>query len=412
MTEIPAVDIVAMGAQGDGITANGDFAPLTLPGESIRAVFDKGRAEAVEIVWASPDRVVPPCRHFGDCGGCALQHWAGEPYLSWKVDLIRQALARVGIETQILLPFAAPPESRRRLALHARRLGRSVVVGFKARRSWRLASIENCEIADPRLNQALPMLRRLADAFLEHPKSAPTLHVTVTETGLDIDVTGVERRAGGLSADARMRAASIAGEADVARVSLAGEIVYQARPAVVRMGGASVALPPGAFLQAAPQAEQAMASFIVEAASGARRLADLYCGVGAFTFPLAKLAPVMAADASAPAITSLRAAIASLPGISPIEAMVRDLDRRPVLATELKKIDVVVFDPPRAGAAVQAGEIARSVVPRAVAVSCNLATFVRDAKILTDAGFTLDRILPVDQFLWSPHIELVGIFNR
>ena len=366
----------------------------------------------MEILHASPDRVIAPCRHFGDCGGCSLQHWATEPYLAWKVDLIRQALARVDIETDILPPFAAPPGSRRRLALHARRLGRSVVVGFKARRSWRLAPIENCEIADPRLNQALPMLRRLADAFLEHPKSAPTLHVTVTETGLDIDVTGVERRAGGLSADARMRAASIAGEADVARVSLAGEIVYQARPAVVLMGGASVALPAGAFLQAAPQAEQAMAAFIIEAAAGARRLADLYCGVGAFTFPLARLAPVLAADASAAAMASLRAAVGTLPGVSPIEAMVRDLDRRPVLAMELKKVDVVVFDPPRAGAAVQAGEIGRSVVPRAVAVSCNLATFVRDAKILTDAGFRLDRVLPVDQFLWSPHIELVGIFSR
>jgi len=298
------------------------------------------------------------------------------------------------------------------VALHARRQGRAAVLGFKARRSWRLAAIDLCVIADERLVSALPLLRRLAEPFLEHPKSAPTLHVTLTDTGLDIDVTGVERRGGGLSADARMRAAEIAGGGDIARVTLAGEITYQARPAFIRIGEASVALPPGGFLQAVAAAEQAMVDFALEATAGARRVADLYCGVGAFTFPLARLAPVMAADASAPAIASLKAALASAPGLSPIEASVRDLDRRPVLADELRKTDVVVFDPPRTGAAAQSVEIARSSAPRAVAVSCNLTSFVRDAKILTDGGFKLQRLLPVDQFLWSPHIELVGLFNR
>ena len=286
------------------------------------------------------------------------------------------------------------------------------MLGFKARRTWRLVAIDVCAIADQRLVAALPLLRRLAEPFLEHPKSAPTLHVTVTETGLDIDVTGVERRGGGLSADARMRAAATAGDGDVARVTLAGEILYQARPALVRIGAATVALPPGGFLQAVAAAEHAMVDFALAAAAGAHRIADLYCGVGAFTFPLATLAPVMAADASAPAIASLKAALATAPGLSPIEASLRDLDRRPVLADDLRKTDVVVFDPPRAGAAAQSAEIARSAAPRAVAVSCNLTTFVRDAKILTDGGFTLQRLLPVDQFLWSPHIELVAQFNR
>jgi 23S rRNA (uracil1939-C5)-methyltransferase len=285
-------------------------------------------------------------------------------------------------------------------------------LGFKARRSWRLAPIEVCTIAEERLVAALPLLRRLAAPFFEHPKSAPTLHVTVTDTGLDIDISGVERRKDGLSADARARAAEIAGEGDIARVTMAGETLYQARPALIRMGKATVALPPGGFLQAVAAAEQAMVDFALQASLGARRVADLYCGVGAFTFPLAGLAPVMAADASAPAVASLRAALATAPGLSPIEAAVRDLDRRPVLADELRKIDVVLFDPPRAGAAAQSAEIARSKVPRAIAVSCNLTTFVRDARILIEGGFELERILPVDQFLWSPHIELVGLFNR
>jgi 23S rRNA (uracil1939-C5)-methyltransferase len=412
MTDSSILNIHTVGALGDGLADGGVFAPYTLPGERVVAGVENGRADVIEWLETSSERVAPPCPHFGDCGGCTLQHWASAPYLAWKVDQIRQALARVGLETDILPPFAAPVASRRRLALHARRDGRAAVLGFKGRRSWRLTAIDVCVIADERLVAALPLLRRLAEPFLEHPKSAPTLHVTLTETGLDIDVTGVERRGGGLSADARMRAAETAGQGDIARVTLAGEVLYQARPARVRIGGATVALPPGGFLQAVAAAEHAMVDFALEAAAGARRVADLYCGVGAFTFPLATLAPVTAADSSAPAIASLKAAMATAPGLSPIEASVRDLDRRPVLAEELRRMDVVVFDPPRAGAAAQSGEIARSAVPRAVAVSCNLTTFVRDATILTGAGFTLQRLLPVDQFLWSPHIELVGLFNR
>jgi 23S rRNA (uracil1939-C5)-methyltransferase len=403
--------IETLGAQGDGI-AGGVFAPLTLPGERVLARLAGDRSEMTRILERSPDRVTPPCPHFGDCGGCALQHWASGPYLAWKVEQIRLALARVRIETDIRAPFAAPPGSRRRLALHARREGRAVVLGFKARRSWRLAAIDACVIADRRLAEALPALRRLAEPFLEHPRSAPTLHVTQTLTGLDIDVTGVERRSGGLSADARGRAARAAAGADVARVTLASEVVYQARAPMVRMGAATVALPPGAFLQAVPEAEAAMAAIAVEAAAGARRIADLYCGAGAFTFPLAGVAPVLAADAAAPAIAALVSAAATAPGLKPVSAHVRDLDRRPMLSQDLKGVDVVLFDPPRAGAAVQCAEIARSKAARVIGVSCNPATFARDARLLTDAGFVLDHVTPVDQFLWSPHIELVGVFSR
>ncbi len=414
--EIAMLAIDAMGAQGDGMASDRGggsvFAPLTLPGERVLARLVEGRAEVVEIVQTSPDRVAAPCPHFGDCGGCALQHWATAPYLAWKREQIRRALGRVGIETEILPPFAAPPGSRRRVALHARREGRTVVLGFKERRSWRLAAIQTCVIADPRLVAAFPALRRLAEPFLEHAKSAPTLHVTLTETGLDIDVSGVERRGGGLSADARMRAARLAGEGDIARVTLAGEILYQARPALVRLGRATVALPPGAFLQAVPQAEQAMAAFMLREGAGARRIADLFCGVGTFSFRLAGAAPVIAADSAAGAIAALRAATASAPGLHPIDAQARDLDRRPMLAEEMKTIDLVVFDPPRAGAQAQCAQLARSRVARAIGVSCNLATFARDAQILSEAGFTLERVLPVDQFLWSPHIELVGVFSR
>ena len=399
MTDLIDITVTGVGAQGDGLAPGPLFVPLTLAGERVRARRDGQRAEVVELVEASPERVIPPCPHFGVCGGCALQHWEAAPYLAWKGELVRTALSHEHIETEILPTFASPPGSRRRLALHARGGKGGVKLGFKERRSWSLVDIETCVIADPRLVAALPALRALARPFLEHPKSAPTLHVTWTATGLDVDVTGVERKSGGLSADARMRAAEAASAGDMARVTLAGEMVYQARQPMVRVGPAMVALPPGSFLQAVPQAEAVMAAFAVEAVAGANRVADLYCGVGAFTFRLAMVAPVLAADSAAPAI-------------KPITAEARDLARRPMLTQDLAKIDAVVFDPPRAGAYEQSGEIARSKVGRVVGVSCNPVTFARDARILIDAGFTLERVLPVDQFLWSPHVELVGVFSR
>jgi 23S rRNA (uracil1939-C5)-methyltransferase len=410
--------INAIGAQGDGLARFADskpaFVPLTLPGETVLARMEGARGEIAEILTASVDRVAPPCKHFGHCGGCALQHWAPAPYLGWKAEQIRVQLSMEGLETEILPTFAAPPASRRRVALHARRgsKGQGALLGFKERRSWNLVPIEECPVTDPRIVAALPALARLAEPFLEHPKSAPTLHVTLTGTGLDIDVTGVERKSGGLSADARMRAAMAASDGDFARVTLAGETVYGARQPMVKLGPAVVALPPGSFLQAVPAAERAMVAFAVAESQGASRIADLYCGVGTFTFRLAEVGAVHAAEMNPQAVAALKSAIGAAPGLKPINAEARDLVKRPVLSTELAKTDVVVVDPPRAGAAEQTVEIAKSKVAKVVSVSCNPATFAKDGRALVEAGFRLEKVLPVDQFVWSPHIELVGVFTR
>lgn len=411
----PPVEVLieAVGGEGDGIAAGPLYAPFTLPGERVRLAAGPQRREVEAVLEASLQRVSPPCPHFGVCGGCALQHWEHEAYLAWKVERLIGTLARERIETQVLPAFAAQPHTRRRLALHARQGNKDAArLGFKTRKSWDVVDISACPIADPSLEAALPALRRLAAPLFEHPKSAPTLHVTLTDTGIDVDISGVERKSGGLSADARMRMAEVAAEADLARVTLDGEVAYLARQPTVRLGPATVALPAGAFLQATPQAEAAMVAMAAEAAAGAERIADLFCGVGTFTFALAQIAPVLAADGAAPAVRALNAAVATAPGLHGVTAEARDLTRRPVLAEEMKRIDTVVFDPPRAGAAEQSAEIARSGVARAIAVSCNPATFVRDARTLVDAGFTLERVLPVDQFLWSPHVELVGVFSR
>lgn len=407
------LSIESVGGEGDGVAAGPVFVPFTLPGERVRAQGRGDRRELLEVLTPSAERIAPVCPHFGTCGGCALQHWDHAPYLAWKVGRLAGTLARQHIETEILPPFATAPGTRRRVTLHARKgTAEAARLGYKARKSWDLVDIAACPIADPRIEAALPAMKRLAAPLFEHPKSAPSLHVTLTDTGLDIDITGVEARSGGLSADARMLIAERAAEADFARVTLAGEVAYLARAPQVRLGPATVRLPPGAFLQATTGAEAAMTAFVGEAAAGASRIADLYCGVGTFTFRLAEIAPVHAADFAAEAVAALTGALASAPGLKGVTAEARDLVRRPVLAEELKRVDVTVFDPPRAGAAEQTVELARSDTARVIGVSCNPATFARDARTLIDAGFRLDRVLPVDQFLWSPHVELVGVFGR
>jgi 23S rRNA (uracil1939-C5)-methyltransferase len=385
-----------------------------LPGETVRLRAGPEGPVLDEVLAPSPSRRTPPCPHFGTCGGCVLQHWDGDSALAWKVERLRATLALERLETEILPVFRTAPGGRRRAALHVRR-GSSRAearIGFKARKSWSLVDIDVCAVLDPGIVRALPALRRLAAPLLEHPKSAPSLHVTVTDDGLDIDVTGVEARSGGLSADARQEVAALAAEAGLARLTLAGDILFQQRQPSLRIGRARVALPAGAFLQADPAAEAAMVAEARVAVEGARRIADLFCGLGAFTFPLAEVAPVLAMDGSAPAIRALAAAVATAPGLHGVTAEARDLFRRPLSAVELKRIDAVVFDPPRAGALAQAAEIAQSGAARVVGVSCNPATFARDARRLVDGGFRLERIRPVDQFLWSSHLELVAVFSR
>ncbi len=411
-------DIVRVGAQGDGMTETGRAIALGLPGERVKArsVTDrsgKTHNRLIEVVTPSAQRAKPPCPHFEACGGCALQHWEMSAYSAWKRDLVQTTLERAGFNIDCAPIVTTPLHSRRRAGLHARKVGKTVEIGFKARRSWDLVPIHTCPITDPAIVTALPALKALAAGLFEHPKSAPILHVTASLTGLDIDISGVERgKSGGLSADARMTIAMTAAEADFARVTIGGEIAYGARPPMVRFGRAAVELPAGSFLQATPQAEKAMFDLVTAGIGNASRVADLFCGAGTFTFPLAEKAVVQAIDGSAPAIAALKRAIATAPGLKTINVEARDLFRRPLLAAEMRELDAVVFDPPRAGAEAQAHEIATSKVNRVVAVSCNPQTFVRDAKILGDAGFSLDSVTPIDQFLWSSHVELVAVLSR
>lgn len=406
--------ITRVGFQGDGITPEGLFVPLTLPDEQVRLATGKdNQARLLEVLSFSPERVEPPCKHFSVCGGCALQHWEMTPYSAWKRDMVISVLEKAGLETEFGPILTTPPETRRRVGLHAKKIKGRTELGFKMRRSWEQMRIEECPVADPALIRAIPYLSEIASVLFEHPKSAPILQVTLSQTGLDIDIRGVERsKSGGLSADARMQIAMIAGEHDIARITLSEEILYQSRLPSVRFGRALVDLPPASFLQASAKSEADMVGLVKEAIAGCKNVADLFCGAGAFTFPMAEIASVYAVDGAGGAVSALKAAIGRAPGLKPIRAETRDLFRRPLVREELSVFDAVVFDPPRAGAEAQARELAQSKVSKVIGVSCNPQTFARDAQILTQSGFKLDKVTPIDQFLWSTHVELVAVFSR
>lgn len=412
---IQTLTISRMGHQGDGIadTADGPvFVPGALPGEVIAAEVKDGRADRFDLVEASPDRRPIHSQTYAECGVAPLQHWADEPYLAWKREVVLQTLAREGLETEVEATVATPLASRRRLALHARQGPNGVILGFKARKSWRVIELTDCPLSDPQLTAALPALAKVAAPFLGHQKSAPTLHVTLTDSGLDVDVTGVEKRSGGLTGDQLALAIAAAAEADLARLSLDGDTLVMARQPRVRFGRASVPLPAGGFLQASPAAEAAMVTRTVEAVRGAKKVADLFCGAGTFTFPLAEVASVTAADSAASPIAALKAGVSTAQGLKGIEAQARDLFRRPLSPYDLKGCEAIVMDPPRAGALEQTQQLPGTKASVIVGVSCNPQTFARDARVLVGAGFRLEKVTPIDQFIWSTHIELVGVFRR
>ncbi|TCK30478.1 23S rRNA m(5)U-1939 methyltransferase [Ancylobacter aquaticus] len=418
---VTKLDVARIGHRGDGIadTPEGSvFVPLTLPGEAVEVEREHDRARLLAVLAPSPERVKPICPHFGPCGGCALQHWAPAPYEAWKRALVVEALARAGLETEVAPLLPAHGEGRRRATFHARGTGGSapkgrdvLAVGFAGRRSHAVVAIDACPILAPGLDGALKAAWAVAQELVPIAKPLD-IQVTATETGLDMDVRG----SGPLKPNRVAALAEIAGEHRLARLTRHGELVLQREPPLLTMGRARVALPPGSFLQATAAGEAALARLVMEAleerARGVVRAVDLFSGVGTFTLRLAERARVTAYESSAPAIEALNKAVRGVAGLKPVTGEVRDLFRRPLLAQEMKGVDVAVFDPPRQGAEAQARQLAASAVPLVIGVSCDVTTFARDAQILIEGGYRLERVTPVDQFLYSAHVELVGVFRR
>ena len=406
------VEIESLGARGDGVAEGGGlYVPYTLPGERVRVVRHadrgggRGRAEAV--LTPSPERVEPLCPHFGTCGGCALQHASDRFTARWKRDLIAVALGARGIAKAAIRPtITSPPESRRRITVAARRTRKGVLIGFHAPAATGIVPIDTCTVAEPALIAALPKLEELAGLAASR-KGEVRLTLTLTNGGIDVAVT----EAKAMDGPALALLAGVAARAGIARLGWNGEEVATMRTPEVTMGRARVVPPPGGFVQPTREGEAALVDAVGEAVGGAGRIADLFCGSGTFTLPLAEQAEIHAVEGEAAALAALDAAWRATPGLKRVRCERRDLVHRPLLPAEFKGVEAVVVDPPRAGARAQAEQLARAKVPRLAMVSCNPATFARDARILIDGGYRLDWVQPVDQFRWSPHVELVAAFR-
>jgi 23S rRNA (uracil1939-C5)-methyltransferase len=403
-----------LGHRGDGIAGTAErpvYVPYTLPGETVTVEAVPGqrdRRRLVSVDKPSHERMQPICKHFGTCGGCALQHWSLAEYHLWKRERVVEALGAVGLVAPVAPLIDAHGQGRRRAVLHARRGEHDVLeVGFAAARAHHIIAVDACPILSAGLAGAIPAAWEIAEVL--RPTRKPLdIQVTATDSGLDVDVRG----SGPLSATVIAALARISERHELARLTRRGELVAQAKQPMLTIGRAHVPLPPGAFLQATTEGEEVLARLLTDHVGNAKRIADLFAGIGPFALRLAERASVTAADGEASAIEALKRAAATTSGLKPLEALTRDLFRRPFTAAELKPFDAVVFDPPRQGADAQARELAASAVPVVVAVSCDAMTFARDAKLLVDGGYRLAAVTPVDQFRYSHHVELVANFAR
>ena len=412
MAEILRIDHV--GQRGDGVSfADGQnlFVPYTLPGETVEAGPVAGhpdRRHLIRVEQPSPQRIAPFCRYFGGCGGCAIQHWEPEAYRAWKRAIVVETLDHAGIACEVAPLVDAHGAGRRRITVHARRGDDGVLrTGFAEAASHAIVAIEDCPILDPRLRGALDAARALAEAL--KPAGKPLdIQITAASNGLDVDVRG----SGTLTPALIAMLSGIAQQHGLARLTRHGELVLMRTPPAIEIGSVRVALPPGSFLQATVAGEEALAALVAAHCKKAKHIADLFCGVGPFALRLAEKARISAFDSDAGAVTALAKAVTSASGLKPIKAETRDLFRRPLMPQELRDYDTVVFDPPRQGAQAQVKQLAASKIATVIAVSCNVATFARDARVLIEGGFHIEGVTPVDQFRHTPHVELVGRFSR
>lgn len=401
------VEVLRLGHLADGIAAGPVFVAGCLPGEVIEGEVVGDRIERPKIVTPSPDRVSPGCPHYRGCGGCSLMHASDTFVARWKVDIVRQALAAHGLSAELRPIVTSPERSRRRAALSGRRTKAGAIVGLHGKASGGIVEIPECHLLHPRILQTIPALRTMT--VLGASRSGElSFAASVTSNGVDLAVSGGKL----LESTLFSQLASLSAEHQLARLSWNGEIVVTLQSPSIRIGTATVVPPAGAFLQATTEGETALLASVTEAVAGARMIADLFSGCGTFSLPLARTAEVHGVEGNAAMVDAMTLAWRQTPGLHGLTAEMRDLFRRPLQPDELARFDAVVIDPPRAGAEAQAGELARSAVVRIAYVSCNPITLARDARILCDAGFHIDWVQTVDQFRWSPHVELVAQLSR
>jgi len=400
------LEISHLGAQGDGVAShNGQqvFVPGALPGEHWRV----GNGDFQQVT-TSPNRQTSVCAHFSDCGGCVAQHMDRDLYAKWKVDALTSAFAHRGIDVQPEPLRSVSPGARRRTTLSFLRTGSAVALGYHRSASHEIIEISQCPVLQDRLSSQLSALGALSSVVAREGKEGRMV-VTALDQGLDVAVTAPGAKP---SQNDRLQLSRLATDMGAVLLTLNGDPIIEAKPPVLTINGARIAPTSSTFLQVAPEAELWIADIIKSATKRTKKAVDLFCGVGTFTFPLAKRCQVTAYDGDSQAVAALSEAINNNQGFKPITPHQRDLFRDPLSVRELRAFDAAVINPPRAGAAEQCERLAQSAIKTLVMVACNPATLSRDARTLVDGGYTLKGLTPIDQFVYSAHLESVAVFER
>lgn len=400
------VTIDRLGQQGDGVAVGPIYAPRTLPGEVVNGTLVGDELTEIRIETPSSHRIAAGCPHYRSCGGCQLQHASMDFVAAFKRDIVATALHFQGVETVVRDTLTSPDQSRRRASFAARRTKKGTLVGFHGRRSDTIVPVPSCILVSPELVFGQEVAESLA---LVGASRKATLTVTVTTSleGLDVAVKGGKP----LDAPLRIALAACCEEHRLARLDWDGELIGMRQAPTQRMGRAQVLPPPGAFLQATAHGQNVLLGLVTEIVGDSKTVADLFAGCGTFSLPLAEQAEVFAYESVPEMVAAMDAGWRQARGLKKLVAQTRDLFRRPLMPDELARLDAVVIDPPRSGAAAQIAELAKASVPQIAHVSCNPQTFARDAKTLCGLGYVLDWVQPVDQFRWSSHVELVGAFR-
>jgi len=411
------VTVDYLGGLGDGVANTGSgrlHIPFTAPGDEARVVASgKESGKLIELLNAGPDRISPACIHFGSCGGCSLQHLAPSFIAEWKRMRIAAALARAGLGHVVVdALIAVPPCARRRATLAAERFGNRVTLGFTERASHALVDLTECGVLRPELVAILPALRDSLRTLLNNGEAAD-IGLTLTETGIDLALI----RSRPLTLPDREALASLAEHLDLARIAWRAGANKEAEPVAVRhtpsvrLGTHSVILPVGGFLQPSVEGQTHLTKLVLDGLAGCTgSVVDIFSGLGTFAFPASVAGPVVAFDSDGEAIAALQ--VAAKRDRAAVTGHRRDLFREPLTAKELGGFGAAIIDPPRAGASAQSKMLAASSIPVIAAVSCSPVSFARDAAILAEGGYMLEKVTPVDQFPWSPHVELMGVFRR
>lgn len=420
--ELIEVTIFGIGNKGDGLgkddSGHGFYVPYATEGDVLKVRVTGKRdddfiAEIREIVTPGEHRTDAPCPYYTRCGGCNLQHIDSKSYSQWKSHKVWETLRRSQITTALDAPVLVGPHSRRRASFAVMKKGKKIIFGFNAKGSHRIEEIGHCLLLNDPLNKLIAPLRDLMPQIMKREGRGD---IIINYPGDAADI--VFALPGPVELKVHQHLVRFAERYNIGRLSWqqdgkgSPEIIAQRCAVTTRFSETLVELPPAPFLQPSKDGETALVNFALSALNHEKKILDLYAGCGSFTFALATVGIVHAVESHAPALKSLElsAGRAGLGGR--ITTEVRDLDRQPLMGKELSRFDAILFDPPRAGAREQTRFLAESDVPLIIAISCNPATFGRDAAILIEGGYEIEKIMPVDQFTWSDHVEVAAIFRK